>query len=58
MTASLATAKEIRANGAVVAVLLKLGGIFSLQEEKRTARKCFHGEQHVFASLPTGFGKR
>lgn len=37
MTARLATAKEIRANGAVVALLLKLGGIFSLQTEKRTA---------------------
>lgn len=53
MTARLATAEEISANGAVVAVLL--GGIFSLQEERRTAQKSFHGEQHAFTSLPTGF---
>lgn len=47
---SLAAAKEASVDAAVVTVLSELANIFAIEEEMDRER------QHVFATLPTGFG--
>lgn len=55
-TASLAAAKAITVDAAIVAVHSELDGIFALREEQRSALGTFLDANNVFALLLTGSG--
>lgn len=56
-TASPANANKMSTDIAVEAVFSKMGIIFALREEQRTAMKAFPGGQHVLILLTTLVGK-
>ena len=52
-----AAPKEVNVDAAVASVISELESISSLKETQRTTLEDFLDGKHVFALLPTGFGK-